>query len=380
MAFEFATVNRIVFGPGKISEAGTLAAGIGKRALVVTGKSPDRAASLLERLIPKNIAVTTFSIAQEPTIERIDQGVKIAKEADCDLVIGFGGGSVIDSAKAIAALATNPGGALEYLEVIGEGNALEDPPLPVIAIPTTAGTGSEVTRNAVLASPEHQRKVSLRSPLMLPTIALIDPQLTYSVPPDLTAQTGMDALTQVIEPLVSNQANPLTDAICREGIRRAGTSLRAACENDPAAREAMALVSLFGGLALANAKLGAVHGFAGVIGGMFPAPHGAVCAILLAPVMLTNLRALHQRAPQSEALQKYTEIGVMLAGKPSADAGVAQVFQLTAALQIPKLSSYGITADDLPTIVEKSINSSSMKGNPLPLTPQELEETLRAAL
>jgi alcohol dehydrogenase class IV len=237
-----------------------------------------------------------------------------------------------------------------------------------------------VTRNAVLASAEHQRKVSLRSPLMLPNVALVDPQLTYSLPPDITAQTGMDALTQVIEPFVSHQANPMTDAICREGIRRAGLSLRAAYENDPAARENMALASLFGGMALANAKLGAVHGFAGVIGGMFPAPHGAVCAILLAPVMLTNLRALHQRGQDNPALQKYTEIGVMLAGKASADAGVAWVFQLTAALQIPKLSEYGITADDLPTIVKESINSISMKGNPLPLTPQELEETLRAAL
>ena len=380
MAFEFATANRIVFGAGKIGEAGKLAAAMGSRALVITGNSPDRAAPLMERLIPQKVEVTTFSVTQEPTIERIGQGVSKAKEANCDLVISLGGGSVIDAGKAIAALATNPGEPLNYLEVIGEGNPLENPPLPFIAIPTTAGTGSEVTRNAVLASPEHQRKVSLRSPLMLPDLALVDPELTYSVPPDITAQTGMDALTQVIEPFVCNQANPMTDAICREGIRRAGRSLQAACENDPAAREDMALASLFGGLALANAKLGAVHGFAGVIGGMFPAPHGAICAILLAPVMLTNLRALHQREPNSEALQKYTEIGVMLAGRASADAGVAQVFQLTAALQIPKLSEYGITADDLPAIVEKSFHSSSMKGNPLSLTSEELEETLRAVL
>jgi alcohol dehydrogenase class IV len=353
---------------------------MGSRALVVMGKSPDRAAPLMERLIPQNVKVTPFSIAEEPTIERIEQGVKKVADEGCDMIIAFGGGSVIDSGKAIAALATNPGGALNYLEVIGEGETLENPPLPVIAIPTTAGTGSEVTRNAVLASPEHQRKVSLRSPMMLPNLAIIDPQLTHSMPPDLTAQTGMDALTQVIEPFVSNQANPMTDAISREGIRRAGRSLQAAVENDPAAREDMALASLFGGMALANAKLGAVHGFAGVIGGMFPAPHGAVCAILLAPVMLTNMRALHQREPSSEALQKYDEIGYLLTGKAGGNAAVAWVFQLTAALQIPKLSEYDITTDDLPEIVKHSMNASSMKGNPLPLTSQELEETLRAAL
>ncbi len=249
---------------------------------------------------------------------------------EADLVVGMGGGSVIDAAKAIAALLTNPGDPLDYLEVIGRGLPLANACAPMMAIPTTAGTGAEVTRNAVLASPAHRVKVSLRSASMLPDVAIVDPELTLSMPPAVTAATGLDALTQCLEPFVSHLATPLTDGFCREGLARAARSLRRAYHHgsDVAARRDMALASLCGGLALANAKLGAVHGFAGPIGGMFDAPHGAVCARLLPLVMTANVRALEERSPNSPALVRYAEVAKIVTG--DADASIADGVDLGA--------------------------------------------------
>ena len=246
----------------------------------------------------------------------MEQGVELAKAERCELVIGFGGGSALDAAKAIAAMLANGGELLDYLEIIGRGKPLTKPSAPFIAIPTTAGTGAEVTRNAVLASPEHKVKVSLRSPLMLAKVAVVDPELTYDLPSALTASTGLDALTQLIEPFVCNRANPMTDGLCVEGLRRAARSLRMAFGKgrDQDAREDMAVASLFGGMALSNAGLGAVHGFAGPIGGSFSAPHGAICAALLPHVMAMNLRALRQRDPHGAALFRYEEAAWWLTG------------------------------------------------------------------
>ena len=390
--FEFATATRIIFGAGTLREVGPLAAEMGSRALVVTGRTtlrraedkPARAAPLLDLLAAQGIGTVTFSVAGEPTTGVIRLGTQRARESDCDLVIGFGGGSVLDTGKAIAALLTNGGDPLDYLEVIGRGQPLTQPPAPYIAIPTTAGTGAEVTRNAVLASPEHQVKVSLRSPLMLPRLALVDPELTHSLPPEVTASTGLDALTQVMEPYVSNRANPMTDALCREGMRRAARSLHRAYEqgDDAVAREDMALTSLFSGLALANAKLGVVHGFAGPMGGMFPAPHGALCARLLPHAMAVNVRALQERSPESESLQRYDEIARILTGndKATASDGVAWVQELCQALQIPSLASYGMTPGDFPLLIEKASAASSTQGNPIQLTPPEMQEILTGAL
>jgi alcohol dehydrogenase class IV len=382
--FEFATATRIIFGAGTLREVGPLAAEMGNQALVVTGRTIERATPLLDLLAAQGIEPITFSVASEPTTEMARLGTQRARESECDLVIGFGGGSVLDSGKAIAALLTNGGAPLDYLEVIGRGQPLSQPSAPYIAIPTTAGTGAEVTRNAVLASPEHQVKVSLRSPLMLPRLALVDPELTHSLPPEVTASTGLDALTQVMEPYVSNRANPLTDALCREGMHRAARSLHRAYEqgDDAAAREDMALTSLFGGLALANAKLGAVHGFAGPIGGMFPAPHGAVCARLLPHVMAVNVLALQERSPGSEALWRYDEIARILTENDKATAadGVAWVQELCQALQVPSLASYGVTPADLTVVIEKASAASSMQGNPIQLTPDEMREILTQAL
>ena len=383
-AFEVATAGQIVFGWGVSAQVGALARPLGQKALVVTGGSADRAAPIIAALDAAGIAHTRFAVPHEPTLDLLRAAVALAHDFGADCVIGFGGGAALDAGKAAVALATNPGDPLNYLEVIGRAQPLAHDPLPFIAIPTTAGTGTEVTRNAVIASPEDQVKVSLRSARMLPRIALIDPALTRDLPPALTASTGMDALTQVLEPFVSPAANPLTDGFCREGLRRVGGALRAACADgtNRAARESMALAALMGGMALANARLGAVHGFAAPIGGMFDAPHGAVCAALLAPVMRANLRALAARDPHSPALARYTEAAALLSGNASATAaeGVAWVAALTADLGIPSLRAYGIEPGDLDEIAEKAARASSMKGNPIALTHAELVAILEEAL
>jgi alcohol dehydrogenase class IV len=351
---------------------------------VVTGKNVKRAQPLLDLLQENKVEHSIFSVCGEPKIQTIRDGVDFARGENCDWVIGFGGGSVLDAGKAIAAMMENEGDILDYLEIIGQGKALTKYPARYLAIPTTAGTGSEVTRNAVLASPEHKLKVSLRSASMLPGIALIDPELTYGLPPAITASTGLDALTQLIEPYVCVRANPMTDAICVEGIRRVARSFRVAVKNggDVEARTNMAVASLFGGMALANAGLGAVHGFAGPIGGMFSAPHGEICARLLAEVVEVNLDALRERDPESVAMSRYYYVARLLTGRAGAvaDAGTEWIRELVAELGIPRLSAHGIKSEDIPEIVKHAKNASSMKANPIVLTDEELAEILRRAL
>jgi alcohol dehydrogenase class IV len=384
MNFEFATATRIVFGTGAIQQIGVNVKNLGRRALIVAGRNPQRAEKLLAALSAAGLGVAIFPVTGEPEISTVENGVVFAKRENCDFVISFGGGSVIDAGKAIAAMMTNDGETLDYLEIIGRGKALTRRSTPFVAIPTTAGTGAEVTRNAVLASPEHRVKVSLRSRLMLPSIAVIDPEAACGLPPELTATTGLDALTQLIEPFVCLRANPMTDGFCEQGIFRAARSLREAVFNgrNKSAREDMALASLFGGLALANAGLGAVHGFAGPIGGMFPAPHGAVCAALLPHVMAANLRALREREPGSDALRRHDRVAALLTGDPraTADAGVEWVQKLVGDLPVAKLGTYGIREEHFADIVAKAANASSMKANPIVLTPEELTQILRLAL
>ncbi|HOE62559.1 MAG TPA: iron-containing alcohol dehydrogenase [Candidatus Sumerlaeota bacterium] len=381
MRFEFGTASRIIFGAGSMSEAAPLAAEMGRRVFLVTGKSSERAEPLFENLRAAGLAITHFNAIGEPTISLAQEGIGTARDAGCDIVIGIGGGSVLDTGKAIAALLANDGDAMDYLEVIGRGRILANPSAPFIAIPTTAGTGAEVTRNAVFSSSEHRIKISMRSPLMLPRLAIVDPLLTHSMPPDLTAHTGLDALTQLLEAFVSIKANPMTDGVCREGLTRAGRALRRAYEDgrDAAAREDMALASLFSGMALANAGLGAVHGFAAVLGGMYHTPHGAVCASLLPDAMEANIRALRERAPQSPALVRYEEAARLLTGSATASAeyGILWVKKLCGDLKIEPVSAYGIRAEEIPDIVRKARASSSMKGNPIALTDEEIESIIR---
>ena len=383
MSFEFAAPARIVFGEGTLRQAGAIVAGLGGRALVVEGKG-DRARTLLELLSESGVDATRLRVPGEPTTTLVEGGVSEARRAGCDVVVALGGGSVIDAAKAIAALLTNPGELLDYLEVVGRGRPLAARAAPLVAIPTTAGTGAEVTRNAVLMVEEEGVKVSLRSPLMLPAVALVDPELTYSLPPAITASTGLDALTQCIEPFVTPQASPLTDALAREGMARAAGALARAVRDggDVDARRDMALASLCGGLALANAKLGAVHGFAAPLGGMFPVPHGVACARLLPLVVEANVRALRERDASSPALARYDEVARILTGRPAARAedGAAWLRALGAELEIPPLSADGIAERDVGRVVEKARRASSMQGNPIVLADAELASILHAAL
>ncbi|MCX8155657.1 MAG: iron-containing alcohol dehydrogenase [Verrucomicrobiae bacterium] len=383
MRFEFATAGRILFGCGCLGEAAPLARAWGRQALVVTGAHPERAEPLQHLLQAAGMTCTFFPVAGEPTVDHVRQGAAAARAAGAEVVLSFGGGSALDAGKAIAALMTNPGELLDYLEVIGRGQPLTVPPAPFLAIPTTAGTGTEVTRNAVLASPEHRVKVSLRSPLLLARVAVVDPELTRDLPPSLTATTGMDALTQLIEPYVSCRANPLVDALCEEGLRRVGRALRRAFAHgqDLDARTDMALASLFSGMALANAGLGAVHGFAAPLGGSFAAPHGAVCAALLPHVMRINLQAADTRAPQRAVRARYQIVARLLTQNPAAEAedGIRWVQELCRDLGIPPLRTYGLRPEHFAEISEKAAQASSMKANPLPLTPQERLAILEAA-
>lgn len=382
--FDFATAGRIIFGAGAVQELKNLLPGMGARPALVTGSggaNPDVVIALLREICPFCEHIT---VRGEPTLDALQTALAQTRGAGCDCVVAFGGGSVIDTGKALAALLANPGEVLDYLEVVGKNQPLNQPSLPCVAIPTTAGTGSEVTRNAVVAVPEHKVKVSLRSVWMLPRAALVDPELTYSLPPDVTASTGMDALIQVIEPFVSARANAMTDLYCREGIRRGSRSLLAAYADgqNAAAREDMAFTSLMGGLALANAGLGAVHGFASPVGGMFDAPHGAVCAALLPGAVTVNIRALEQRAPDHPALERYREIARILRGDDSAaieDAPRA-LAEMASALHILGLRSYGLRETDIAEVVDRAANASSMKANPIRLTAEELTEILERAM
>lgn len=461
--FEFACAGRVVFGSGTFARAPGIASRLGSAALVVTGRSalveaaalpppegfrgihpagaapgsgrsaesmPARAARsrrdggeaprvwelpcppdsplglLLEGLASAGISAVPFLVHGEPTTRIADEGARIALASGRDMVIGLGGGSVLDASKAISGLMTNGGTAVDYLEVVGHGRALEARAAPLLAIPTTAGTGSEVTKNAVLLEPSARVKASIRSEDLLPAVALVDPSLTHSQPPQLTAMTGLDALTQLIEAYLTPRASPLTDLLTLDGISRSARSLLRAVRDgqDAAAREDLALASLYGGFALANAGLGAVHGIAAPLGGRHPVPHGAACALLLPHVFAANLTILRASAPAGTALVRMRRVGEILvregagphdrgfrqtsnladAGQPGdedpADAAVRILHQFVSECSLPGLASYGVGRGDIPFIVEGSLRASSMKGNPVVLSPEMIASVIAAAL
>lgn len=383
-SFEFATAQRVIFGRNRLAAIDSCLEDIGPKTLIVTGASQRFAPSVQEILHGHKVKTALFRIVGEPTAEAVTRGVQEMVSHQCQSVISIGGGSAIDAGKAIAALATNPGDPLEYLEVIGRGQPMPHQPFPFIAIPTTAGTGAEVTRNAVLAAPEHRVKVSLRSAKMLPKVAIVDPALTDCLPRQETANAGIDALTQLIEPFLSCRANPMTDAICRAAIPMAIRALKELARDldHTEAREALSYAALCSGLALANSGLGAVHGFAGPIGGMFSAPHGAVCARLLPFALKANYQALPSRDDAKPVVQRFQELGKMLTSQVNATAedGLSVIMDLTSEFDIAPLSHFGIQTDDIPSIVEKAKSASSMKGNPIPLSDAELSEILNQAL
>ncbi|MCX7004885.1 MAG: iron-containing alcohol dehydrogenase [bacterium] len=373
MTFAFHTPRKIVFGAGTRHTLAHEAAALGARACVLTGAHPKR----LHDLLASVAGVLELAVPDEPRVEQVRAWVAQARAAHCDLVIGIGGGSVLDAAKAVAALLTNTGEVFDYLEVIGKGNPLTVPAAPCIAVPTTAGTGAEATCNTVLQATAPHVKVSIRSPLLMPTVALVDPELTVSQPAQVTAAAGMDALTQLLEAFVSTSANPLSDAVCREGLRRIGPALPAVLHDgaDTAARADMAFAALCSGMALANARLGAVHGMAGPLGGLSGAPHGVLCARLVPLVTEATVRALRTRMPGSPALPKYDEAARLLLATPdaTADALAGWLGQLCAQCAIPPLSHFGVTPALCAASIPGALRASSMRTHPLALTDLELD-------
>jgi alcohol dehydrogenase class IV len=385
--YGFAAPAAIAFGSGVSRQALSAASGFGARALVVTGATPARAAWLIDGLRAAGMAVKVVTIAREPLVADALDAVAQARDWGADVVIGIGGGAALDLAKAVAGLAREPGPAMDHLEVVGRGLPLTMAPLPLIAIPTTAGTGAEATRNAVLGVPEQGRKVSLRDARLLPRLALVDPDLTHGLPAGPTLATGLDALTQVIEPYLSSRATPMTDALCRDAIARALGALprvMAALEDgreDAGARAEMAHVSLMGGIALANSGLGAVHGLAGVLGGVTGGAHGAICGALLGPVLAVNRGAMAARAPDLPAAARLEEICALIAGALGCGAAEAPaaLAAWARAAGLPGLMGLGFDPNTAGAVAAASAASSSMKGNPLPLTENELTAAMITA-
>ncbi|MFN8473266.1 MAG: iron-containing alcohol dehydrogenase [Anaerolineae bacterium] len=394
--FEFATAQRIIFGRGVFDQLAPIAAEHGRRVFLVAAQHALADGGPVDGFTAKardlGLALTVQPVGGEPDVASVDAAAERARSAGADVVIGLGGGSALDTAKAVAGLLTNGGPVLDYMEVVGKGLPLKQPAAPFLAVPTTAGPGSEVTRNAVVTDKDRAFKASVRSPSLLARVALVDPLLTVGLPPGPTASTGMDALTQLIEAYVSRRANPLTDAIVMGALGRGARALPRAWSDgaDLAAREDMCFASLCSGLALANAALGAVHGFASPLGGHFPVPHGVACARLLPPVMAANvaaLRALPPDAPAgsstaSDTLWRYAQVGMAVAGPAddAIDAGIAWAAEEVARLRVPGLRQYGMTEADLPEMVRLAQGASSMKGNPVTLDEGALVETLRQAL
>jgi alcohol dehydrogenase class IV len=378
--FQLTIPADVRFGVGRIGEVPQALADLGaSRVLLVTGRSTSRADSVRSALIDASISTIPFAVATEPSIERVRAAVALIAEAGCDAVLGFGGGSALDVAKAAAVLAATGTDPMDHLEVIGAGRPISSPGLPCVAVPTTAGTGSEVTRNSVLSG--GGVKASLRSPLMLPRVSVVDPDLLAGLPGPTIAASGMDALSQLIEPLLSRRANPFCDALARDGIRRSARSLRRAYEEgmeDPGVRVDLALASLFSGMCLANSGLGAVHGIAAAAGARLSAPHGAVCAAVLAAVMELNLRALRERAPEHPALARMSEVANLLTSRNDAtpEDAIDWLQEVTSALSIPGLSSYGLNETEMEAVVTAAQNASSMRGNPIELNDAEVGEIL----
>ena len=376
--FECAQPRRVLFGRGRLREAGTIIREYGERCLFCTGSRPERATELLDTLREAGLLCELLAVSGEPTFESVRQATARVAEFAPDAVVAMGGGSVLDTGKALAMLATNGGDPLDYAEIVGAGKPVTKSSLPLLAIPSTAGTGSEATRNAVLAHTEKQIKVSLRSRSMMPEIVILDPQPMRDLPAHVAAASGMDALSQLIEAFVSCKANAWTDALCRAGIPMAFRALPRACKDpdDLDAREEMLLAACWSGVALANAGLGAVHGFAGVVGGLTGAPHGLICATLLAPVCRANIAALRAEGTHP-ALGKYAELAAMLAGRDAEpEEGTDALERLAARLPLKPLHvPEGVDAEG---VVVGAMAASSMKGNPVALPKETLSAVWRS--
>jgi alcohol dehydrogenase len=395
--FGLGRLPRITFGSGAFGQVPSIVARHGSRALLVTGGrsfgDTPRRAELEAGLADAGVTlVGSTTVRGEPGPVDVEGPVSDHRGGDVQVVIGVGGGAALDTAKAIAGLLPVETELMDHLEGVGRGLPYPGTALPVVAVPTTAGTGSEATRNAVISERGPQGyKRSFRDESMVPADAVVDPDLLASAPRTLIASNGLDALTQLLEAMTSQRATPLTDALARDGleaVRRGLLTWHADPRGPaaPAARSQMAYAALLSGVCLANAGLGAVHGFASPLGAQLPVPHGMACGAVLWQTIRTNITALTQRDPDSPALTKYAEAGRILGELPSTIRdGAARVqlvdtlHEMVEALEVPPLSAFEMTAEHIPLIVADS-PGSSMRTNPVALTDEELSDILRQAL
>ncbi len=392
--FSIARLPRIVFGDGSRRAVAAEAGALGRRALVVTGAGSLRATphwrELADGLAAEGVSFEVFSVAGEPSPEMVDGAVAEFRDSGVEAVVGIGGGSALDAAKAIAGLLPHGNSVLDHLEGVGAGIPYRGPAVPFIAVPTTAGTGSEATKNAVLSRHGDEGfKKSFRDEALVARVAIVDPELLASCPPDLIAANGMDAFTQLLESLVSANANPMTDALAWSGLAAFRDGFFSAWEGDGAAaaagRAGIAYASLTSGITLAQVGLGSVHGLASPLGAFFPIPHGVVCGTLVAEATEVNIRALKERDPESPALDRYSRAGALIAETAAADheAGldvlVTTLRQWTERLALPGLGTYGMTAADIPRVVA-NCRGGSMKTNPIVLNDDEVAEVLTRRL
>jgi len=386
--YSFAATPHIHFGSGKIKLLPKLMEDFGSKVLLITGKKSfiqsDHWDQLLLQFESAKIHWSHFVIDKEPTPAMIDLCTEEHKNDMPDVVIAIGGGSVLDAGKAIAAMLYHDGSVKDYLEGVGT-----KPPsgmkVPFIAVPTTSGTGSEATKNAVISEVgQNGFKKSLRHDRYVPDLAIVDPELTIGCPPDITAQSGMDAFTQLLESYVSTNANPMTDALAVDGIRKIRDGLETAVKHGDhlESRELMSYASMISGVTLANAGLGTVHGFASSIGGFFNVPHGLVCARMMKPVNDLTLEKLRKESPKDQGLFKYARIGKLFSSDKNRkdeayiDILLEVIDKYTEQFNLPKFSQYGIKKSDFPKIVKATGN----KYNPVTLDSAELEEALSSVL
>ncbi len=393
-AFFVAALPEIRFGPGKIGETAEVLSRFGNRALLVTGRRSFAATPhwdrLLENLAARDVSWAQVQVEDEPSPALVDAAVAAHRQGHFDVVAGIGGGSVLDAAKAIAGLLRTGYSVMDHLEGVGRGVPYTGPAVPLVAVPTTAGTGSEATKNAVLSErgPEGFKK-SFRHEDLLAKVAIVDPDLLASCPKDLLAANGMDAFTQLLESYVSTNASPFTDALAWSGLRAFRDGFWQAWEPDhpdaAAGYSRIAYASLLSGITLAQAGLGSVHGLASPLGAFYPIPHGVVCGTLVAEATAMNIRSLRERAPDSPALTKYARVGELLGteqygnDQAAADALVERLRAWVQRLELPRLSRFGVHEQHLQKVAANS-RGGSMKTNPLVLSDAELVDLLRRRL
>jgi len=376
--FQFMTSNRIVFGEGALEKSLSLIKQFGYSVLLVSGKSSERSKVVVDYLNAQKLRYQHVAISGEPNITMVEETAIIGRRFLPDLVVAIGGGSALDMGKALAAIIPNKGNVYDYVEVVGRNVPLKAKPLPFIAIPTTACTGAEVTKNAVLKSGQDQVKVSLRSPDMLADVAIVDPTLTYGTDTYISGRGAMKAFTHLVEAYVCGDPNPLTDMICEEGIRKIAKSAIPACINDDKqARADIAFAAMLGGMATTNAKLGAAHGLTSALGGKLEAPHSLITARLSPYVMQENVNAA-RNAGREDILNRYRHLAQLVTNDVNANIedGIQWVEDMLDRLGLPVLGKFGVCSTSFDRVARDALKSHSIKGNPIPLTKDRLVHIL----